>query len=128
MLAHQASALEIARRLAERPEVTRVNHPGLGALPPGLRGTSGLFSFEVGRRRRRARLLRHALRLFKLGVSWGGHESLVVPGEVVLEQKAQPNSAHTFGISPRSVRLHIGLEGTEALWNDIAAGLDAARK
>ena len=63
-----------------------------------------------------------ALRLFKLGVSWGGHESLVVPGEVVLEQKAQPNSAHAFGISPRSVRLHIGLEGTEALWGDIAAG------
>ena len=49
-------------------------------------------------------------------------------GEVVLEQKAQPNSARAFGISPRSVRLHIGLEGTEALWNDIAAGRAAARK
>ena len=33
-----------------------------------------------------------------LGVSWGGHESLIVPGEVVLQQKAQPNSAHAFGI------------------------------
>ena len=126
MLAHQASALEIARRLADRPEVTQVNHPGLGALPPGLRGTSGLFSFELADSVD-VRAFCDALSLFKLGVSWGGHESLVVPGEVVLEQKAQPNSAHTFGISPRSVRLHIGLEGTEALWGDIAAGLAAAR-
>src|SRR5690606_17431758 len=46
MLAHQASALEIARRLAARPEAAAVHHPGLGTLPPGLRGTSGLFSFE----------------------------------------------------------------------------------
>jgi cystathionine beta-lyase/cystathionine gamma-synthase len=127
MLAHQASALEIARRLAERAEVTRVNHPGLGTLPLGLRGTSGLFSFEVTEEID-VRAFCDSLRLFKLGVSWGGHESLVVPGEVVLEQKAQPNSAHTFGISARSVRLHIGLEGTEALWGDIAAGLDAARR
>jgi cystathionine beta-lyase/cystathionine gamma-synthase len=127
MLAHQESALEIARRLVERPEVTRVNHPGLGALPPGLRGTSGLFSFEVVDGVD-LRAFCDRLRYFKLGVSWGGHESLVVPGEVVLEQKAQPNSAHAFGISARSVRLHIGLEGTEALWGDIAAGLDAARR
>lgn len=45
---------------------------------------------------------------------------------MVLEQKAQPNSAHTFGISARSVRLHIGLEGTEALWNDLEPAIKAA--
>ncbi len=127
MLAHQESALAIARRLADRPEVAAVNHPGLGALPPGLRGTSGLFSFELAEGFD-VRAFCDALRLFKLGVSWGGHESLVVPGAVVLEQKAAPNSAHAFGISPRSVRLHVGLEGTEALWADLVAGLDAARR
>lgn len=125
MKAHEASALEIARRLAARPEVARVNHPGLGTLPPGLRGTSGLFSFEF-HDGANLRAFCDALTLFKLGVSWGGHESLVVPGEVVLEQKARPNSAHEFGISPRSVRLHVGLEGTEALWSDLTAGLAAA--
>ena len=127
MRAHQASALEIARRLQRAPRSTRVNHPGLAALPPGLRGTSGLFSF-VFRDGIDIRAFCDRLRLFKLGVSWGGHESLIVPGEVVLQQKAQPNSAHAFGINPRSVRLHVGLEGTEALWSDLAAGLAAARK
>lgn len=124
MLAHQESALALARRLAARAEVTAVNHPGLATLPPGLRGTSGLFSFELAESVD-VRAFCDALRLFKLGVSWGGHESLVVPGEVVLEQKAQPNSAHAFGISRRSVRIHVGLEGTEALWADLAAGLEA---
>ena len=66
------------------------------------------------------------LKLFKLGVSWGGHESLIVPGEVVLQQKAQPNSAHTFGIHARSVRLHVGLEGTEALWSDLQEAIAVA--
>ncbi len=51
-----------------------------------------------------------------------------MPGEVVLEQKAQPNSAHTFGINERSVRLHVGLEGTEALWADLTAAIGVATK
>ena len=124
--AHQDSALEIARRLQQLDCVERVLHPGLAPLPPGLRGTTGLFSFlfHDGIDLRR---FCDALRLFKLGVSWGGHESLVVPGDVVLEQKARPNSAHEFGISARSVRLHVGLEGTEALWADLTAAIAAAR-
>ena len=126
MKAHQASALEIATRLQALDVVEKVCHPGLAnRLPPGLNGTSGLFSF-VFKEGVDVRAFADRLKLFKLGVSWGGHESLIVPGEVVLEQKAQPNSAHTFGISARSVRLHIGLEGTEALWNDLEPAIKAA--
>jgi len=95
-------------------------------LPPGLSGTSGLFSF-VFREGVDIRTFCDHLTLFKLGVSWGGHESLVVPGEVVLQQKAQPNSAHAFGMNPRSVRLHVGLEGTEVLWRDLETAIAAAQ-
>jgi cystathionine beta-lyase/cystathionine gamma-synthase len=127
MKAHEASALEIARRLAALDVVEQVCHPGLAnRLPPGLNGTSGLFSF-VFREGVDIRAFADNLSLFKLGVSWGGHESLIVPGEVVLQQKAEPNSARAFGMHPRSVRLHVGLEGTEALWGDIEAALAAAR-
>lgn len=126
MKAHQESALAIASRLQALDVVETVCHPGLAnRLPPGLNGTSGLFSF-IFREGVDVRAFADKLQLFKLGVSWGGHESLIVPGEVVLEQKAQPNSAHTFGISPRSVRLHVGLEGTEALWNDLEPAIRAA--
>ncbi|ARM15334.1 MULTISPECIES: PLP-dependent transferase [Rhizobium] len=126
MKAHEASALEIARRLQRLEVVETVCHPGLAnRLPAGLNGTSGLFSF-IFREGVDIRAFADHLKLFKLGVSWGGHESLIVPGEVVLQQKAQPNSAQTFGIHARSVRLHVGLEGTEALWRDIEEALAAA--
>ena len=117
MKAHEASALEIARRLQALDVVEQV-------CPPGL-GTSGLFSF-VFRDGVDVRAFADRLKLFRLGVSWGGHESLIVPGEVVLQQKAQPNSAHAFGINARSVRLHVGLEGTEALWSDLQEAIAAA--
>lgn len=127
MKAHEASGLEIARRLRLLDVVERVNHPGLAnQLPPGLTGTSGLFSFVFREGVDIPAFCDH-LKLFKLGVSWGGHESLVVPGEVVLQQKAQPNSAHAFGMNPRSVRLHVGLEGTEVLWRDLETAIAAAQ-
>jgi cystathionine beta-lyase/cystathionine gamma-synthase len=126
MKAHEHSALAVARRLQEHPLVDTVCHPGLGNhLPPGLSGTSGLFSF-IFREGVDVRRFSDHLKLFKLGVSWGGHESLIVPGEVVLAQKAEPNSAAAFGISPQSVRLHVGLEGTEALWSDLETAIAAA--
>lgn len=123
MKAHEASALEIAKRLQAHDAVETVCHPALAnRLPAGLTGTSGLFSV-IFRDGVNIRELCDHLKLFKLGVSWGGHESLIVPGEVVLQQRAQPNSAHTFGIDPRSVRLHVGLEGTESLWKDLEAAI-----
>jgi cystathionine gamma-synthase len=128
MKTHEQSALTIAKRLQKLDIVEAVCHPALAnRLPPGLTGTSGLFSF-VFRDGVDVRAFADHLRLFKLGVSWGGHESLIVPGEVVLEQKAQPNSAQEFGISARSVRLHVGLEGTEALWGDLEAAIAAATR
>ncbi|AJD45005.1 aminotransferase class I/II-fold pyridoxal phosphate-dependent enzyme [Rhizobium sp. SEMIA 4085] len=126
MKAHEAAAMTIAQRLQKFDVVEQVCHPGLSnRLPTGLNGTSGLFSF-IFREGVDIRAFADHLKLFKLGVSWGGHESLIVPGEVVLQQKAQPNSAHAFGIHPRSVRLHVGLEGTEALWRDIEEAIAAA--
>lgn len=126
MRAHEAAALEIARRLAVHDKVATVYHPGLGnRLPDGLSGTSGLFSFAF-REGVRIPVFADALDLFKLGVSWGGHESLVVPAEVVRKQAAGPNSAIDFGVDERVVRLHVGLEGVDALWRDLAAAIDAA--
>lgn len=127
MKAHEVSALEIARRLQALEIVERVCHPAVSnRLPPGLKGTSGLFSF-IFKEGIDIRAFCDSLKLFKLGVSWGGHESLIVPGEVVLQQKAQPNSAQAFGTHPRSIRLHVGLEGTEALWSDLVEAMAASK-
>jgi len=127
MRAHEAAALHVARQLAERSDVVAVYHPGLGnELPDALHGTSGLFSFEFDGSVDIARFA-DALRFFKLGVSWGGHESLVVPAQVVRVQAAGPNSAIDFGVSERVVRLHVGLEGQDALVADLAQAIREAK-
>jgi cystathionine beta-lyase/cystathionine gamma-synthase len=126
MLAHEASGLELARRLAAHPRVTAVHHPQLsGPLPQGLTGTSGLFSIEVDAGIDIPAFC-DALEFFQLGVSWGGHESLVIPALVARAQAAGPNSALDFGVPPRMIRLNIGLEGTETLWTDLVQAFERA--
>jgi cystathionine beta-lyase/cystathionine gamma-synthase len=126
MRAHEAAALTIARRLREHPHVTAVHHPGLGKhLPPGLQGTSGLFSFVLDDGVD-IRIFCNHLRIFKLGVSWGGFESLAMPALIARVQAAGPNSAIDFGVPERMVRLHIGLEGADALWDDLDSAMAAA--
>ncbi len=128
MRAHERSAIAVATALQQHPNVTRVLHPALDGTVDGrqLTGSSGLFSLELGDSVDVVRFC-DALRLFKLGVSWGGHESLVMPAAVVHEQAAAgPNSAIDFGVSPRTVRLHVGLEATQDLIDDLTRALAGA--
>jgi cystathionine beta-lyase/cystathionine gamma-synthase len=128
ILAHEASAFELARRLSAHPAVTRVHHPALaGTLPPGLTGTTGLFSIEVNSAID-IPVFCDALQFFQMGVSWGGHESLVIPALVTRVQAAGPNSAVDFGVPPAMIRLNIGLEGTEALWSDLEQAFARAKQ
>ena len=119
---HEAGGLAIARWLAERPEVAAVLHPALPSCPGhdlfarDFKGSSGLFSFALkgGNEASRAAFI-DALRLFGIGFSWGGFESLAVP--------ADPKRA--LGVPDHGgalVRLHIGLEDP----GDLIADLDQA--
>lgn len=125
--AHEQRALVVARWLAGRPEVIRVRHPALDGRVDGrqLLGSSGLFSFELRDGLSVERFV-DALRLFRLGVSWGGHESLVFPAEITLRQAGGPSSARDFGVSPRTIRLHVGLETVADLLADLQRALAAS--
>ena len=120
MAQHDRSGTEIARRLAGHRAVAGVFHPAIEDRIDGsvLQGASGLFSFEAVSALDIPAFC-DALRLFKIGVSWGGHESLVLPACAVMQQTGGPNSAVDFGVSPNVVRLHVGLEDMEDLWTDL---------
>jgi len=127
MRQHHHSALTIAQQLLDHPQVTRVYHPGLDPQPfSTLSGYSGLFSFELDDSVDIPRFC-NALNLFDMGVSWGGFESLVMPAISVLNQAGEFNSARDFGVSPRVVRISIGLEETDDLWLDLQQAIAAAR-
>lgn len=124
---HEASALEVARWLAARPEVATVLHPALPSCPGheffvrDFKGSSGLFAFALkdGSEASRAAFI-DALRLFGIGYSWGGFESLAIP--------ADPHRA--LGVPDHGgplVRLQIGLEDVGDLIADLDQGLAAFR-
>jgi cystathionine beta-lyase/cystathionine gamma-synthase len=86
---HRKSGLQIAEWLVGQPFIMEVNHPGLSIHPQHelgrkqMTGTSGLFSIKVKQPLSEMRKWLNGLRLFRIGISWGGYESLAVlrPGE-----------------------------------------------
>jgi cystathionine beta-lyase len=123
-----ASALELARWLSARPEVAHVLCPMLEGAPGhalwarDFNGGCGLFSFVLKGRdpAARARFI-DALRLFAIGFSWGGFESLIIPFDPARVRSETPwppagwDAADTFGL-----RLSIGLEDPADLIADLA--------
>jgi len=124
---HQQSALEMARWLGDRPEVIKVLHPGLASHPGhaiwkrDFTGASGLFSIVLKPAPQKAvDGFLDAVRLFGMGYSWGGFESLVIPFDC-----AEYRTATTWAPGGPTLRLHIGLENVDDLKTDLAAGFAA---
>lgn len=123
---HQETALRIAKRLKQHKSVRRVHHPALSRPEYSLlKGYGGLFSIEVEEHIDIAKFC-DALELFRLGVSWGGYESLVMPAEVSINQAGEHCAAVDFGVSPRTIRLFVGLEDPEELWEDLSRAFASA--
>jgi cystathionine beta-lyase len=122
---HHSSALRVAAWLQERPEAGAILHPAFPGSPGhqyferDFKGASGLFAFELkdsGPRKRAAFI--NALKLFGIGYSWGGYESLALP--------ADPYRTVSNPPAENLVRLHIGLEDPDDLIADLAEALDQA--
>ena len=96
------SATELARRLEAHPNVQTVRYPGIG----------GLISFDVADAEE-ARRVETSIRVIKNATSLGGVDS-------VLEARARWEGDR---VPPGLLRLSVGLEDVEALWNDLSQAL-----
>ncbi len=119
------SGLEIAKRLEALPKIARVLHPGLQSHPDhalfkrDFSGAAGCFSFVLdGINARDGEAMIEQLKLFGIGFSWGGYESLVMPCDRQLKRTAVPWKGEGA-----LIRLSIGLEDVEDLWSDLEAVL-----
>ncbi len=124
---HQGSALRIARWLAQRPEVLRVLHPALESDPGhalwrrDFRGASGLFSVILKPMPQRAAYaFVDTLKLFGIGASWGGFESLIIPFDC-----STYRTATKWDPGGPALRLHIGNEDVDDLIADLKHGFRA---
>jgi cysteine-S-conjugate beta-lyase len=126
---HQRNALEVARWLQTRPEVSRVLYPALPEDPGhaiwkrDFLGASGLFGVVLKAAPKEAvYAMIDALDLFGIGASWGGFESLIQP-----MYPERSRSATRWNPEGPGIRIHIGLEDPQDLIADLAQGLDKLR-
>lgn len=128
---HDQTTRALARWSLERSEFAQVLHP---ALPdsPGHRhwlamcnqsasGAAGLFSviFKPTFNQAQVDVFCDALELFKIGYSWGGPVSLVMPYELASMRQNWPEHLKE-GIL---VRFSVGLEAVDDLQADLAQAL-----
>ena len=128
--AHDAATRHIAAWLQQRPEVMQVLHPALPGSPghahwqASCSGAAGLVTMVFDGARftsTQVNAFVDALRLFKIGYSWGGPLSLVMPYGL-------QGMRRFGGLSKQQgtlVRLAIGLEDTGALIGDLSQAFDA---
>ena len=122
--AHDQAARTLARWWVQRPEVVQVLHPALESSPGHLHWqtlctrAAGLFSVVFDARYSREQVHRFvdALALFRLGYSWAGPVSLVVPYDLA-SMRAQPAWPGIL------VRFSIGLEAVDDLLADTEQAL-----
>ncbi|HET8869807.1 MAG TPA: PLP-dependent transferase [Aquabacterium sp.] len=127
--AHDASTRAVAEWLEGRPEFSSVLHPSHPDSPghqywsQTCGAAGGLVSviFDDGYGRDQIDAFIDALTLFKIGYSWGGPVSLVVP------YKLQHMRTLPGALNGHLVRLAIGLERVEDLIADLDQALSVLR-
>jgi cystathionine beta-lyase len=140
--AHDIAARDLARWCLDQPQFSQVLHPALQGAPghrnwralcsqPGATeqgapdgAAAGLFSVIVDARHTPAQVdaFCDALRLFKLGYSWGGPMSLVVPYELAGMRTTWPAEV----VRGTLVRFSIGLEAVADLRDDLRQAMQVA--
>lgn len=125
---HEQNGLVVARWLETRPEVARVIHPLLPSHPQhdlfkrDFRGANGLFTIQLRDvySQKAVNAFVDSLKLFGLGFSWGGYESLILPIDINAVRTVT-KFKYGDGYGP-TLRLHVGLEDPQDLCEDLAQG------
>ena len=120
----EATAAELARRLALHPAVTRVRYPGLAADPghslasTQMSGFGSMLAFETIGGAEMAEAVCERVSLITHATSLGGVETL-------LERRARYSGDAAAGTPDSLIRLSVGIENVEDLWSDLERALDA---
>ncbi|MEO1627217.1 MAG: aminotransferase class I/II-fold pyridoxal phosphate-dependent enzyme [Bacteroidota bacterium] len=122
-----STAQTIVQYLQQHPKVEQVIYPLAEDFPQyelaqkQMRGCGGLFSILLkANNRAEVEAFFHRLKRFLLAVSWGGHESLVLPFAAFYDIEGRPDTS----ISWKLVRLYIGLEDPDFLIEDLEKALE----
>lgn len=127
--AAQANAQVLAQRLLEHPAVSKVFYPGLpGAVNGHLVGTQmsgpgALMAFEVAGGHAAAASVMAKVRVMTAAVSLGSTDSLIQHPAGLTHRMVPEDVKRATGITPGLLRLSVGIEDVEDLWDDLVQAL-----
>ena len=119
---HESRALELAKWLEKQPQVKKVMHPALKSFPSHklwkkyFTGSCGTFGIELkDTNKKKFGKMLDSFKLFHMGASWGGYESLCFPVQPI--RTTDPSINDLFHL-----RIHVGFEDMDDLKADLANG------
>ncbi len=129
--AHQRNGMAVARFLEGHPRIRQVRYPGLASHPQHdlamrqMTGFTSLMGFELDTDDPdHIKAFFNSLELFLIGVSWGGHESLIYAPALGYRRELTRERFDDLGISPGDMRISVGLEHAADLIADLQQALE----
>jgi len=132
MEAHNRNGQAVAEWLLRRPEVLRVNYPGLPSHSQAdlfrrqMKHGGALLAFELANGETAARPFLDRLGLIVHAVSLGGMESLATRPAMSSHRGMTPEARQSAGVSASLIRLSVGVEAIEDLLADLEQALTPA--
>lgn len=129
----QANARELAGRLAAHGAVARVCYPGLGTVANArlvgtqMRGPGSLMALELHGGHEAATRAMAAVRLATPAVSLGSVDTLIQHPAGLTHRTLDADTQQGCGITPGLLRLSVGIEDIEDIWDDLDQALDATQ-
>lgn len=126
---HCSQAFEIAKRLEQNSQVAWVKYPFLGSHPQHdiakeqMKYGGGIVTFQIKGGLEAGRKFLDRLNLFSLTPNLGDTRSIATHPASTTHSKLKPEEREAVGISDGLVRLSIGLEHVEDIWEDIEQAL-----
>lgn len=127
--AHNRAAQYLAEQLLKHPRIKKVNYPGLPDFTGydlarhQMSGFSGMISFVVDGNSQDAAAIVDRLKLFTIAPSLGGVESLITQPITTTHYNLTPEERAKRGIVNSMLRISVGLENVEDLWDDLEQAL-----
>ncbi|MGM7636084.1 methionine gamma-lyase [Bacillus sp. Hm123] len=130
---HCENAAYIAEQLKQHPFVKRVFYPGdteskdYAIMNKQMKAGGGLISFEIDGSKKEAQAVLNKLSLIKIAVSLGDTETLIQHPATMTHSSIPKEIREQMGITDQLIRLSVGLEEKQDIWQDLEQALTDSR-